>query len=178
MKYLIVFLMIFVPFLLFAKTYKYVDKNGVIVFTDEYESIPEEFKKSAVVIKDDSEKTAQPVKVDDKKVNLPETVKNINTEKTFLVKISDFLNGGVTQKFFISLILLIIFIFAGRFLKNIENKKLVVLIRFGSIVILGLLLFQSYLEKIESKYEELKTDAEKLRTKAVKRGIKADEIAK
>ncbi|GAB4434402.1 MAG: hypothetical protein OHK0040_05400 [bacterium] len=180
MKFIVIFLFVLFPLVIFAKTYRYVDKNGVVVFTDDYESIPDEFKKGVVIIKDDNDKETKPaVKTDTKSENNPlEADKKINSEKTLGDKLSYYFNDSLTQKLLAASLLLVVFIFAGRLLKGIENRRIVTLIRLGILIVMSLLLFQSYLEKAQSQYEELKADAERLKTKAIKRGIKADEIVR
>ena len=37
-----------------AGTYKYTNSEGIVVITDDYESIPKDFRKSVTVIKDDN----------------------------------------------------------------------------------------------------------------------------
>lgn len=180
MKYIVLFLFVLFPMVIMAKTYKYVDNNGVVVFTDDYESIPVEFRKGVIVIKDDTDKETKPaVKMDTKSENTTlETDKKINSENTFSDKLSYYFNDSLTQKLLVAFLLSILFIFAGRLLKGVENRRIVTLIRLGILIVMSLLLFQSYLEKAQSQYEELKADAERLKTKAIKRGIKADEIVR
>ncbi len=165
-----------------AKTYKYVDKNGVVVFTDEYNSIPDEYKKSAVVVKEDSEKNTlppAPARVDAAgRVYNPTSVPAPMEETPFKEKVTKFFTDPFVHKLSVVFFLFLLFIFAGRLLKGFENKKIVTLLRFGIMVVIGVILFQSYLEKAEKQYEALKQDAEQLKMKAIKRGLKADEIVR
>lgn len=177
----VVFLLFFWQKLCIADTYRYVDKNGVVVFTDDKESIPLEFRKNVTVIKDEEVKNKQ---LETKKdVALPANSNNQQQSKkqeeasTFYEKLKN-LQFDNLQKPIILVILSLIFIFAGYLLKGLNNRRIVTIIRLGIVIIISLLLFQTYLEKVNSQYEDLKADVNSLQKKAIKRDIKLEDITK
>lgn len=167
--------------LLSAETYRYIDKNGVVVFTDDKESIPPEFRKNAVVIKDEQTNTKiTDTKAENKTTNVTktqETTKQIENQSSFSRYLEN-LSFNQLQTPLLAAILIVLFIFAGYILKGINNRRVVTIIRVGIIIILCVLVTQLYLEKVQKQYEELKADVNALQKKAIKRDIKIEDVSK
>lgn len=170
---------ILVPIISVAKTYKYVDKNGVVVITDDFESIPDDLKKKATIIDDEKAKETQPTSSGSVENKPNEGIeKKVDEEKELKKSLFDYIRDSVVKKVILLVVLVALFIFAGVLLKGTENRRVVRLIRFGILIIIGIILFQAYLDKAEQQYEELKSDVERLKAHSIKRVIKNDEILK
>ncbi len=176
----VLFTVTFNQFLL-AETYKYIDKNGVVVFTDDKESIPPEFRKNVVVIKDEQPESKIPdTKTENKTPHLTksqEHVRQAEQKSLFSVYLKKLTLGEMYTPL-LAAVLIIVFVFAGYLLRGLNNSRIVTIIRGGIILILLVLVAQKYLEKVQKHYEDLKGDVDALQKKAIKREIKIDDVSK
>lgn len=176
----ILFTVTFHQFLL-AETYKYTDKNGVVVFTDDKESIPPEFRKNVVVIKDEHSDSKIPdTKTENKTPHLTKSQEPVRQveQKTLFSEYLEKLTLGELYTPLLAAVLIIVFIFAGYLLRGLNNRRIVTIIRGGIILILLLLVSKMYLEKVQKHYEDLKGDVDVLQKKAIKREIQVDNVSK
>ena len=164
-----------------AQTFKYTDKNGVVNFTDDRESIPAEYRKSAVVVKDEAEKKPiEPVKIEavpqpSAAAAPPATAAPQGAADRLLALVGD---SALATRAGIIAALVLIFIFAGWLLRSVENKRIITLVRCAVVLLVIVIAFQAYLEKAANQMHELKNQAEAFKKQAEKRGVKADQIPK
>ncbi|MCX7991248.1 MAG: hypothetical protein N2999_04320 [Proteobacteria bacterium] len=162
----------------FADTYKYIDKNGIVNFTNDIKDIPQEYKNKVEIIKEEKEfqKDIKPVKNLNQQPPNQETV--INSKQRNL-SIESIVNGekNFWYELFISLFFAVFFIFAHRILFFIENKKIITLLRFAIVFIIGIYMFSKYANKQVETFLEAKKDINKIKKSLETKDQKIDDLA-
>ena len=161
-----------------ADIYKYRDKNGVESFTDDPASIPEEYRKKALMVRKErpaasinsptptAEDTSEP-----KKKEWSDIVK----EK--LIENKDFYKTRAFEAIAAIAVFLVSFYFAGKAGAYLGMRQIATVIRIALMMGVLLYLFGSYLSGIVSSFTDLKDKAEGIKEQAEKRNGKIENAA-
>ncbi len=163
------------------KYYKYIDKNGTECYADNLQSIPEEYKKKAVIIsvqfkKDESRQSevqSENGVPSSATENKKETAKIIDKEK-----VKEAIEGFVRSSLFkfIAVIIgfLLVFIIVGKVSSSLGHRGIGTLLRIALALLVLLYVFNSYLEEIVGAFTMLKEEVMGVKKQAEERNEKAD----
>lgn len=162
----------------FAEIYKYVDKNGTECLTDDLRSVPEKYKKKAIIISGQSKKGGQEtseIQPSENKENDPTFEKKEET-----AKIKDAIKGLVRSKLFklIAGIIgfLFIFIIVGKASNSLGHGKVGSILRIVLTLLVLLYVFNAHLKEIVNAFATLKEEVLGVKKQAEERNKKVDEI--
>lgn len=150
----------------FAEVYKYVNKDGVVSYTDSLQAVPEKQRKKATVVpglRDKEEKSADKAKgpagepVPDEKQNIGEKIeKSIGPARQQTVKvIQDVKDNEYWKPAAVVIAFIIVFFLIGKAANSLGYKKVGSILRI--LVVLGLLayFFYAYTQEMSGMYTSL-----------------------
>lgn len=166
-----------------ATYYKYTDKNGTTSFTDNRQSIPEEYKKKAIKIADEKENADK--KSGDNKINVDNGGDSLIDKKQRLSsreKIKNALTAITNSNLFRPVaaitIFLTLFIVIGKIGSFLGRKQISSVLRIALTAGILLYLFHTQAEQIVNIFGMLKKDVTDTTKKAEERNREVEDAAK
>jgi len=148
-----------------AEVYKYVNKDGVVSYTDSLQAVPDRYRKNATVVKGLREKEET---ISDKSSTGSTTAttkqegqqaqpqrKSIPVQQQIQQKVQDLRDKGYWKPVVIILALIAVFFLMGRASKAMGHKKVWTVLRI--LVVLGLMsyFFYAYVDEMSGVYSSL-----------------------
>ncbi len=178
------FILVFL-FLLFnftdAQIYRYVDKDGSVIITNDLNDIPLQHRSKVEIIKEeksevkDIKPVSPPPKTSITQTEQKTTPSAISETKALLSEKSpyrDFFNIAVPIS------MAIIFIFAHKILFFIDNKRVIALARFALVILFLIYLFNKHLNRMADSYLEAKKDIKNIQKTIETKDLKIDQLTK
>ncbi|HXX57285.1 MAG TPA: hypothetical protein VEI96_04735 [Thermodesulfovibrionales bacterium] len=166
-----------------AAIYKYVDHNGTICFCDNLYSIPEKYRKSAVIVKNDSERLdkqspEQKSGEADSGVPGPDKRDAYIGKQTVKDVVRNVREGRLLHSIVVFIGFLAVFIGIGKAANSLNRKRLGTVLRF--ILTLGVIvyLFFAYSRELSDTYAVMKEELSDAKILIEEKNKKADEVVK
>lgn len=160
-----------------AAIYKYIDKDGIVSFADNLQSIPEKYRSTALIVdgesKDDEAKPSRPVTVDKAAEEpLPEEASKPQSQgpKPLSVRL--------TMSAVVSLGLLLIFIVVSNQTPLKENKKVLSILRTSLIGILSFYLLVAHVKDVMGLFGTAGKAIDDVQQRQAEKGKKAAQAMK
>ncbi len=116
----------------FAAIYKYIDKNGMVTFADDLQSIPEQYRKNAVIVSGEAETEKKPMQQTPpqsrQETRLEHAAPSVEREQTTVDKIKE---SFFTNRAMISVMVVVSALFAFVILGIVDadHKKIIQIVR-------------------------------------------------
>ncbi|MBA4371751.1 MAG: hypothetical protein C0402_02690 [Thermodesulfovibrio sp.] len=171
-----------------AEVYKYVNKDGVVSYTDSLQAVPEKYRSKATVVKGLREQEEKPA---DKTSSTPTTSAakpdaqpvpqqkdRVPVKQQLEKKIQDFSEKGYWKPILIILAFIAVFFLMGKASDTIGHKGLWTALRF--LVVLGLLayFFYAYTKEMSGVYSSLSEQVKTLKGTIDKKHTKENNLEK
>jgi hypothetical protein len=165
----------------FAAIFKYVDKKGTVCFCDNLYSIPEKYKRNAVIVKSDAErvdKQSPDQKSEEANVDAPRPDKqeaHISKEK-----VKDVVRNVREGRLFHSIAVFTGFlaIFIGKLANSLNRKRVGSVFRFVLAAGVVLYLFYAYTQELADTYAVMKEELSGAKNLMEEKNKKAEDVVR
>jgi hypothetical protein len=171
-----------------AEVYKYVDKNGVVSYTDSLQAVPEKHRSKATIVKGLREKeekpsdktSSEPVTTTVKQDGQPEPQQKdqLPVKKQIEKKVQDLKDKGYWKPILIILAFIAVFFILGKASRVMGHKEVWTVLRI--LVVLGLIayFFYAYTKEMSGVYGSLSEQVNTLKGTIDKKHAKENSMEK
>ncbi|MEI6215118.1 MAG: hypothetical protein WCP10_13505 [Desulfuromonadales bacterium] len=158
---MIALLFIFEPFLATADFYRYVDKSGVTNLTNDYSTVPSQYRSRVQTIKE-SEPQKKPASQNKSAASQPTTSAPIHVASSTAFSPTEWAKNHrpLFKHLGIIALLIISSMFAIKMLSNLLPKGLAIVLRITIFCIIGVYIFKAFSTQITGMFVKLKGDTQ------------------